>query len=58
MTMKVKPNESYKLLGTSISLVKGRVYKATIATNQPDYKKKGLIFVKGVLLCNGEYEIV
>jgi hypothetical protein len=56
--MKVKPNESYKLLGTSISLVKGRVYKAAIATNQPDYKKKGLIFVKGVLLCNGEYEIV
>lgn len=58
MTMKVKPNESYKLLGTSISLVKRRVYKAAIATNQPDYKEKGLIFVKGVLLGNGEYEIV
>lgn len=56
--MKVKPNESYKLLGTSLSLVKGRVYKAIIATNQPDYKEKGLIFVRGILLGNGEYEIV
>lgn len=56
--MKVKPNESYKLLGTSITLVKGKTYNATIATNQPDYEEKGLIFVEGILLATGEYEIV
>ena len=53
--MKVKPKENYKLLGTSIVLNKNKTYNAVIATNQPNYKKKGLIFVDGVLLNANEY---
>jgi hypothetical protein len=56
--MKVKPNESYKLLGTSITLDKNLVYDADHATNQPDWKERGLIFVEEILLEKGEYEIV
>tara|TARA_R100001163_G_C5025834_1_gene167391 strand:+ start:92 stop:361 length:270 start_codon:yes stop_codon:yes gene_type:complete len=53
--MKVKPKENYKLLGTSIVLNKNKTYNAVIATNQPNYKEKGLIFVDDVLLNANEY---
>lgn len=56
--MKVKPILSFKLLGTSIQLDKNKTYTASHATNQPDWKEKGLVFVDGVLLAKGEYEIV
>jgi hypothetical protein len=56
--MKVKPNESYKLLGTSTTLDKNRTYNADHATNQPDWEERGLIFVEEILLEKGEYEIV
>ena len=56
--MKVKPKENYRLLGTSIELDKNEIYHATIASNIPDCKERGLIFVDGVLLEKGEYEIV
>lgn len=53
--MRVKPNRSYKLLGTSIELDKERVYDAVKATNQPNYKQEGLIFVNDILLNANEY---
>jgi hypothetical protein len=56
--MKVKPKENYELLGTSDTLDKNKVYEATVASNQPNYEEKGLIFVEGLLLEKGEYEIV
>ena len=46
-------------------LNKDKTYKAVIATNQPDYKEKGKIFVEPnddlrieLLLKKGEYEVV
>ena len=44
--MKIQPKENYELLGTYpvIKLDKNKVYNAVIADNQPDYKKKGLVF--------------
>jgi hypothetical protein len=56
--MKVKPNENYHLLGTSIKLDKNLVYDAEPATNQPQWEERGLIFVNEILLEKGEYEIV
>ncbi len=56
--MRVKPNENYKLLGTSIELDKERVYDAVKATNQPNYEEEGLIFVSEILLNKNEYVVV
>ena len=56
--MKVIAKESFKLLGTSICIEEGKIYEATIASNQPDFLEKGLIFVEGILLKRGEWEIV
>ena len=53
--MKIKPNESYHLMGTSITLDKNKVYEGIIATNQPDYEEKGLVFCGDILLARGEY---
>jgi hypothetical protein len=61
--MKVKLLVTAKLLGTEIVVHKGRIYKAVIATNQPDYKEAGKIFIvksngDSILLKKGEYQIV
>tara|TARA_B100001250_G_C19648874_1_gene721679 strand:- start:499 stop:762 length:264 start_codon:yes stop_codon:yes gene_type:complete len=56
--MRVKPNENYKLLGTSIELAKERVYDAVKATNQPNNKQEGLIFVNDILLNANEYIVM
>jgi len=56
--MKIKPKENFILLGTDIRLSKKKKYKATPANNIPDFSEKGAIFVKGVLLYEGEYKIV
>jgi len=58
--MKIKPKENYKLLGTYpvITLDKTKVYDGVIAINQPDYKKKGLVFCGDILLSKEEYIIV
>jgi len=58
--MRVRPLENYELLGTGIKLDKTKVYDAVPATNQPDWKAKGLIFVDvrghfGFLLSRTEY---
>ena len=56
--MKIKPNESFKLLGTGIELDKNKIYESEDASNIPDYKERGLVFVNGILLDKSEYEIV
>lgn len=59
--MKVKPNLSYKLLGTQVTVDKDTVYEAYPATNIPDHEKNGSIFIgdsPGILLHRGEYTIV
>jgi hypothetical protein len=64
--MKVKPKENYSLLGTAVVLDNTKVYTASHASNIPDWKEKGLIFVHesededcaAILLESGEYEVV
>jgi len=58
--MKIKPKENYKLAGTypKIVLDKNKVYDGVIATNQPEYKKKGLVFCGDILLNKSEYKII
>ena len=60
--MRIKPNESYKLLGTTLELDKEKVYGAVKATNQPNYEEEGLIFVRlwrgEILLNKNEYQVV
>ena len=62
--MKVIPKRDYKLLGTDIRVTAGKVYDAVPASNQPDYKEKGKIFITnaendvtglGFLFETGEY---
>ena len=56
--MKVKPKENYKLYCTRIKISKDKIYDAVIATNQPNYKEEGKIFVDEILLTKDEYDIV
>jgi hypothetical protein len=58
--MKIKPNENYKLVGTypKIVLDKNKIYDSVTATNQPNYKKKGLVFCNDILLNKSEYTII
>lgn len=56
--MKVKPKRNYHLLGTNIKLNKSKIYKGIKATNIPNYKKEGLIFVNEILLNKSEYIII
>lgn len=57
--MQVKPNENYRQAWNyNQALDKNKVYEATIATNQPNYEERGLIFVEDFLLEKGEYTVV
>ena len=56
--MLVKPKLNYRLYATNISVSKDKTYKATIATNQPNYKERGAVFVNEILLEKCEYTIV
>ena len=56
--MRVRPKKDFKMLGTSDTLDKTRAYKATKATNQPNWEAKGLIFVDNFLLSKDDYEVV
>jgi hypothetical protein len=62
--MKIKPKLNYSMSFYG-QLNKDKTYKAVIATNQPDYKKEGKIFVEPnddlrieLLLKKGEYEVI
>ena len=65
--MKVKPLNDFKLLGTGIRLSKNKIYEAINATNQPNWKSRGLIFITnaegdsseiGFLLDSTDYTII
>jgi len=56
--MKIKPNENYKLLGTNIELSKDTVYTVEFATNIPNWKEKGSVFVGDMLLHREDYTII
>ena len=64
--MKIKPTQSFKLIGSQVELIEGNVYDAIPATNQPNYEKNESIFAgdisehssNNILLHKGEYEIV
>ena len=54
--MKIKPNDDYRCaIYSRPPLDKNRTYTAEIATNQPKYKEKGLVFCGGYLLNQYEY---
>ena len=62
--LSIKPKENYGVMGYG-SLQKGKTYKAFIASNQPNYSEKGLIFVEAnddlrieLSLTSDEYEVV
>ena len=64
--MKIKPNDDYRHANypSNTALNSEEVYEATHATNQPDWKARGLIFVAcpngapELLLSSQDYEIV
>ena len=59
MNILINPNDNYRCAGYSRpALDKNKVYSATLATNQPDYTEKGLVFCGGYLLNKNEYTIV
>ena len=55
--MKVKPLQNYYWSGQH-ALDNEKVYAAEYATNQPNWEKRGLVFVEGYLLTSEEYEVV
>ena len=59
MSIFIKPKEDYRCASYARqSLDKNKVYSATIATNQPDYAEKGLVFCGDYLLDKNEYTVV
>ena len=41
----VRPTSDFRMLGTQISVSKDKVYQAMHAVNQPDWERRGLIFI-------------
>ena len=56
ITMFIKPNEDFYCYAFG-KLNKNRIYKAELATNQPDYIELGKVFVHGILLDHYDYVI-
>lgn len=57
-TIRVRPLLDYHLVGTNVKVSRKTIYVATIASNIPDYKERGLVFVKGILLDRSEYRVI
>jgi len=62
--MKIQPKLNYSMSGYG-QLNKDKIYSAVDATNQPDWKEEGKIFVEAnddltieLLLKQGEYELI
>lgn len=62
--MKIQPKLNYSMSGYG-QLNKDKIYSAIDATNQPNWKEKGKIFVEAnddltieLLLKQGEYELI
>jgi hypothetical protein len=56
MYVYVRPLQNYYWAGQT-ALDSEKVYEATVATNQPNYKERGLVFIEGYLLTKEEYEV-
>jgi hypothetical protein len=64
--MTIQPKLDFRLLGTDWTLDHTQTYKATPATNQPDWQEKGKVFVSfdnngqepSILLDRSEYKII
>jgi len=62
---KIRMNQTVKLFGTwpMVTFHKGTTYTAYPATNQPNWRKRGLVFAEkrngeGILLCPEDYTVV
>jgi hypothetical protein len=59
MSIKIQPKENYRCASYSRPVLnKNKVYSATLATNQPDYIEKGLVFCGDYLLGKNEYYLI
>ena len=56
--MKIKVNDNYQFLGTTITLSTDQVYDGEYATNLPDQSIYEWVWVEGLCLKKGEYEIL
>jgi len=65
--MRVRPLGDFKMLGTRISVSKHKEYEGVHAVNQPDWERRGLIFITnaegddteiGFLLPKEDYVII
>lgn len=57
--MKIKPKRAYRNPCIPINQMDpNKVYDATPATNQPNWKEEGLIFAGGHLLKKDEYQVI
>ena len=58
--MVVRPKKNFRHVSWSSieTLDKTQAYMATKATNQPDWKAKGLIFVGNFLLSKDDYDVI
>ena len=67
MSMRVRPLNDFKMLGSGIQVSKDKIYDAVHATNQPNWESRGLVFIQnaegdttelGFLLDSTDYEVV
>jgi hypothetical protein len=59
MSILIQPKDDYRCAVYSRpALDKNKVYNATLATNQPDYVEKGLVFCGDYLLGKNEYYLI
>jgi len=59
MSILMQPKDDYRCASYSRqALDKNKVYSATLATNQPDYIEKGLVFCGDYLLGKNEYYLI
>ena len=60
--MKISPVENFRQLGTSMRVSKEKVYDAVLATNQPNWEERRLVFLldgeDSMLLQGDEYEVI
>ena len=56
--MRIQPNQNYTMGIGYPKLNKNCIYKAELATNQPDYIEQGKVFVKDILLDKNDYRLV
>jgi len=59
MRILIQPKDDYRCVGYSRPVLdRNKVYTATLATNQPDYIEKGLVFCDDYLLDKNEYYLI